>query len=186
MRRILSLIIPIAILTIYDPESCFAHSDTLEYQHLCIDFNDITEKNEDNGVNEFLLTQIISTIISIIALLVGWLQLRKQIKATRKDILSQYNLERTSLLLDAITQLILEISLDQGNFAKGKYVTNNHILLEKRIVLLLDKNIELERRLSEYIEGLTAGQNNTMTKQDTIKVIEELSNQIINNKINNL
>lgn len=183
MRRILSLITSIVILTICNQQSCFAQSDTLDYQHVCVDFNDITKNNR---INEFWWPQIISTIISLIALYVGWLQLRKQISATRKDILSQYNLERTSRLLDAITNLILEISLDQGHFAKGRHISNNHILLEKRIILLLDSNIELEKQLSEYIKSLTSGNNNNMTKQDAIKVIEDLSSQIINSKINNL
>lgn len=131
---------------------------------------------------EYIIPQAAS-IIALLSLIFGWYKLNKQLKSTQKEILQRYNLERTSLLLENISNLLLEINQDNGNFVNGKYISNNHFLYEKRIYLLLDLNNDLEKKLSEYIYSISNNKTNQQTRQDAIQEIEHMANMIINKRV---
>ena len=162
---------------------------------LVVEFNNITPAR-DNGTNfweKYFLPQTAS-IIALAVFILGWFHFYKQIKETRtnlytqieateKNILKQYNLERISLLLENISNLMLEIKKDNGNFSQGNYISDEHFLFEKRILLLLDPNNDKETELSKYLLELTNNTINTDTIQMAVNKIEIMSNNIINNKI---
>ena len=172
--------------------TCFSQEQDSTTNKLFVEFNDITPPQiiKEKGIFQ----DNIAPFIALIALVVGWYQFKKQINETRKNlliqiqkteknILKEYNLERTSLLLENISNLLLELKKDNGNFLQGKHITNEYFLYEKRILLLLDTSNNEEKELSDYLLSLTNSTTNSITTQCAIKKIEYMSNNIINNKI---
>jgi hypothetical protein len=192
-NKIKLLILPVVTLICF---VCFsqAKQDSTQ-QKLFVEFNNVTpQKIEEKTIwQEYIIPQIAS-IIALLALIGGWRQFRKQIKvtqknfqiqlkATKEDILKKYDLERTSLLLENISNLMLEIKNDNGNFRSGQHISDNHFLYEHRVLLLLDQGNHSEKQLSDYLLSLTNGQSNSQTTQNATNTIQTLSNIIINNKI---
>ena len=67
--------------------------------------------------------------------------------------------------------------------SQGKYISNEHLLYEKRILLLLDSSNCKEKEMLDFLLSLTNESSNSDTIQHAINKIESMSNNIINNKI---
>jgi len=151
-------------------------------QKILVEFNNVTQIEEKTVWQKYIIPQIAS-IIALLTLFFSLYKFRKQIKATKEDILKKFDLERTSLLLENISNLMLEIKKDNGNFCSGQHISDNHFLCEHKVLLLLDQQNSSEKELSDYLLSLTDGTRNTDTMQNAINKIQNLSNTIINNKI---
>lgn len=182
MRTTIKISIYFFIL-IFDASMCFSNNKVDKTQILHVDFNDITTRESEKSTFNEYISPIVASIVSLLGIFVGYHQLKKQIKSTRDDILKQYDLEMTLLLMENISNLLLEIKDDNGNFAQGKWISREHCLYELRTLLLLNPNNILENDLSLYIRSLSNGECNQQTTKEAIDKIHEMTNRIIINRI---
>ena len=129
---------------------CFSQEKDTASQRVFVEFKDITQKTiEKEAFLEKYVFPNIGPVLVLLGLIIGWCQLKKQIKATRSDILKKNNLEQTSLLINNIADLlsVLKDSKNVSNLSNYEYKSPEHYICEIRIVLLLDGNIPEEKDL---------------------------------------
>ncbi len=125
---------------------------------------------------------ILGSAASIISILVVWYNVKTQIKASEKNILKQYYLQNTNLLIENISNLLLELSKpDDGNIIRKKYVSNDHFLLEKKIALLLDSSSQIEVELITCLRKFSTEQ--ISDKSSWLEEIENKSQKVITTKM---
>jgi hypothetical protein len=155
--------------------------ETSPNQSLYVEFKDITEKPIEEGWKKNILPHI-GSILVLLGLIIGWLNLRKQIKATRLDILKKNNLKQTSLLITNIANLLNVLRNPDNNtfLSRKEYKPGEHFIYETNVILLLDKNIPEENNLIIVLQKFL---KEDVTVSSWIEDIKEKSQKVITKRL---
>ena len=153
----------------------------------------VFDKNAFESWNVVLIVavQILAVIATFIGLRIGSNNIKNQINATKDNLFTQNYLDRTKTLIDAIANIIIELSKAKEDGDKitkiinGKPCSVPHLNNEMRCIMLLNKT-EISGTENALYESIVKYRNGEVSEIDVwIKEIEENSQNVMNNRLNN-
>ena len=101
-----------------------------------------------HNIMQEMLKIIIPSLISILGFIFLYINVNKQIIATKENILYELRQNKKEKLINLISELIYELDTgNKSNIASMKPASTNHTILETKCVLLLNSSINIENDL---------------------------------------
>ena len=130
-----------------------------------------------------IVISILSAAVTILSVVITWLNVKKQIKSTQNNIIMQHSIKESEDFRVLVAKLLFELAKSDGGklFAK-QYASDEHLLLEKNLTILMNLNEPSEKSFVDCIKKFTSV--GIIDKYQWIKEIEQIAHDVLKTKYN--
>jgi hypothetical protein len=119
----------------------------------------------------------------MLTIFITWYNVRNQIASTEKNILTQKLLLEADNFRNLMTKLLYELSKpDNGTLSRNKHVSEDHLFIEKGLLILLNRDSPQEKALIDCIKKFE--HTTDLDKKNWVEELETLAQKVIKSKFN--